>query len=276
MDKTKNNNTSAISMPSSAMTDLKIAQINLLHCKKASYTYCHDFKVEHTDVSLIQEPWIRGNKIHGFGKLHNRLFYCRTGGKPRAAIHVSPNVNAMILNQFTDLDLVTVRIYRKSEHGGDFIVVSAYMPYDSPLPPPGVAFKRIVDFCSSNINKRGEDLIQFLVTIDLMVINKGKKPTFVNSVRKEILDVTLASCGLSEMIHSWRVTDEETFPDHKLIKFSLRGHFPQKQPYRNPRKTNWELFRKLLKRNLNKLVFQDRYFSAEEEEKAQEGLEPGW
>lgn len=80
MDNARNDVTGATKKGSgSVLTDLKFAQMNLLHCKKTTATFCCDLKVNQTDVSLIQEPWVRGSKICGFGQLHNRLFYCRTG-----------------------------------------------------------------------------------------------------------------------------------------------------------------------------------------------------
>src|ERR1700744_3165222 len=117
------------------MSDLKFAQINLHRSIKATATFCRGLRMEQTDVCLLQEPLVRDNVINGFGVLKNRLFYHRTGGRPRAAIYVSPNVNAMILNQFSDEDLVAVRVCRKDSEGGDFIVASVYMPYDSQLQP---------------------------------------------------------------------------------------------------------------------------------------------
>lgn len=75
--------------------------------------------MEQTD---IQEPWIRGNKIHGFGQLHNRLLYCKTGVAPRAAIYVSPDVKAMMLNQFTTDDVATMRV--SGSH--DFMALSLF------------------------------------------------------------------------------------------------------------------------------------------------------
>lgn len=226
----------------SISTDLKFAQINLRHCKKATYTHCRSIRVDRTDITLIQEPWTRGKKIHGFGRLHDRLMYCKNGNRPRAAIYAAQNVNSLLLNQFTSDDLVTMRVCRSKADGGDFIVVSAYLPYDSITPPPGPGLEMIVDFCekectpliigtdsnshhiiwnSSNINLRGEQLVQFLMKSNLMVMNSGRKPTFVNTNREECLDITLASSEISELIHSWKVTDLETFSDHRLIKFSL-------------------------------------------------------
>lgn len=285
MDHKKDKNKSAARVKSNMVSiDLKIAQINLQHCIKATHNYCRDLKMMHTDISLIQEPWIRGSRVHGFGQLHNRLFYNRSGGRPRAAIHVSQNHNAMILNQFSTDDLVVVRICRNSLEGGDFIVASAYLPFDSPNPPPGQSFEKLVDFCSSNAlelligtdsnshhtvwgssdtNKRGEELLQFLAASDLLILNRGRKPTYVNAIREEILDISLATRDISERVRGWRVTDEDTFSDHKLIRFSLEGYAPQRNPYRNPRKTNWSLYREVLHDSLIGLDNPSRYDSAE-------------
>lgn len=126
-------------------SDLKVAQINLLHCKKATHAYCKDLKAEQTDLTFIHEPWTRNNKINGFGQLHQRVFYCKTGCRPRAALYVSPRLNAIMLTQYSDSDLVSVRICRNSDAGGDFVVTSAYLPYDSPVPGPSM--EKIVEFC---------------------------------------------------------------------------------------------------------------------------------
>lgn len=137
------------------------------------------------------------------------------------------------------------------------MVVSAYLPYDSEAPPP---LERIVELCerekiplligtdsnshhviwsSSNTNLRGEQLVQFMMSKELVVVNSGR-----------------------------RVSDEETFSDHKLIKFRLRGIFPNREPYRNSRKTNWNLYRAWLKSKLDIMTHQEKYLSIEDLEKA--------
>lgn len=136
-----------VKQSNATLADLEIAQINLLHCKKATYTHCRGIKVEQTDISLIQETWIRGNKIHGFGQLHDHLLYYKKGRAPRAAIYAAPNVKAMLLNQFTNEDVVTMGVCRSEGEGGDFIVVSAYLRYDSIVPPPGPFLEKIVAHC---------------------------------------------------------------------------------------------------------------------------------
>lgn len=275
------------------VTDLNFAQINLHHCIKATDNFCRGLKMEHTSVSLILEPWVHGKKVRGFGQLHDRLFYYKMGNRPRAAIHVSSDVEALPLHQFMDDDVSVVRVCRKISDGGDFVVASVYMPYDSDGSPPGPSFVRLVDYCKSqrvplvtgadsnahhvvwgsrNTNVRGESLLQYLVSTDLMIMNRGRKPTFVIKSRSESIDITLATSDIADLIHSWRVTDEETFSDHKLIKFSLRGTFPQRQPYRNPRKTNWGLYKETLRDKLNELEYSERYLTASDLDRVNDGV----
>lgn len=120
-----NNGMNSTNQPALVISDINVAQINLHHCKKATANFCWDIvNMHNTDISLVQEPWTRGNTIHGFGQLKKRLFYNRAGKRLRAAIHVSPNIDAMLLNQFTDDDLVAVRICRNPTEGGDFVIVA--------------------------------------------------------------------------------------------------------------------------------------------------------
>lgn len=290
----KNKNVSAGHYePDNVLSDYDFAQINLLHCKKATQNYCDDLMQKQTNISLIQEPWIRGNKVHGFGQLHNRLFYNRAGVRPRAAIHVSPDTQAMLMNQFTSDDLVTVRVCRNYSEGGDFLVVSVYLPYDSKEPPPGPHLSKVVEFGKENkipviigadanshhtiwgskdVNPRGEELVSFLLNSDLMVLNRGNKPTFVNAIRQECIDLTLVSSDITELVHSWRVTEEITFSDHRLIRFSMKGHFPARKPYRNPRKTEWNRYRTLLEDKLRSIGHKERYETSEELDKANDDL----
>ena len=105
-----------------------------------------------------------------------------------------------------------------------------------------------------------------------MVVNSGRKPTFVNKNRRQCIDVPIASCELSKQIHSWKAADEAMFSDHRLINFSLRGVFPKIESYRNSRRTTWNLYRASLKSKLDSLDHQDIYLSVEDLEKANREL----
>lgn len=68
---------------------------------------------------------------------------------------------------------------------------------------------------STDINRRGEKLVEYIATTNLEVLNKGNKPTFVVKNRKEVIDVTFASQCITEKVYNWHVSDEETLSDHK-------------------------------------------------------------
>jgi hypothetical protein len=94
-----------------------------------------------------------------------------------------------------------------------------------------------------------EALMEFFSSSNLEILDSGNQPTFRNSVREEVLDVTLGSCGLLAKITDWEVSKEPSLSDHRHILFTLRGSIPAPL-IRNPRGTNWGSFRKDLGRGL--------------------------
>ncbi|WP_443057104.1 hypothetical protein, partial [Streptomyces sp. IBSBF 2390] len=80
---------------------------------------------------------------------------------------------------------------------------------------------------SKGTNNRGELLFDYINSSDLLVCNQGTTPTFIfpstNEFTgwEEVLDVTLCSSSLNVPILNWRVSDEDTFSDHRYILFEL-------------------------------------------------------
>ena len=141
-------------------------------------------------------------------------------------------------------DLTTVVIYFRSKEGIErkVVVCSAYFPSDAKEAPPPQEVKDLIGDCeavgldlvigcdanshhvvwgSSNCNNRGETLLEILGTTKLGILNVGCKPTFKNSVREEVIDISLASGGVASRIGSWRVSDEISISDHHQIIFEL-------------------------------------------------------
>ncbi|WP_333765304.1 hypothetical protein, partial [Streptomyces sp. IBSBF 2390] len=71
---------------------------------------------------------------------------------------------------------------------------------------------------------------------------------FGNGARKEVLDVTVCSKELSDHIKGWKVWNEDSFSDHRYIRFSVDLRVELRQPNRNPRKTDWESFKEEMMR----------------------------
>jgi len=60
-----------------------------------------------------------------------------------------------------------------------------------------------------------------------------------------MIDITLGSFGLLEIITNWEVYFEPSLSGHRHILFTLLGSVPV-SPIRNPRGSNWGSFRQSL------------------------------
>ena len=208
---------------------------------------------EKSTISLCQEP------NHNKGKITNITNGLKVvtgfGKKPRACIVLHPGIEYFQLNQFSNNDMVAITI--KSKTSRTIVIASVYMPYDSPDPPPSVLTRELISFCtrkgwslilgsdvnshntawgSSDCNPRGDNLLEYIMTTDLQICNRGNAPTFSNIIRSEVIDITLVSTGLADNIENWQVSHRETFSDHNLIEFELNfDHTQRPTSYRQIR-----------------------------------------
>jgi hypothetical protein len=102
---------------------------------------------------------------------------------------------------------------------------------------------------STNCNGRGEALVVFLNSSNLQIFNRGNESTFCNSVRQEVIDITVGSYELMDSIVDWEVSLEPSLSDHRHILFTLQGSVPVLLT-RNPRGTKWDSFREDLRERL--------------------------
>ena len=73
----------------------------------------------------------------------------------------------------------------------------------------------------------------------LGILNVGCKPKFKNSVREDVLDMSLASGSVTSKVRSWRVSDEISMSDNRHTTFELTDVKPEIKLWRNLRKTDW-------------------------------------
>ncbi|XP_018374252.1 PREDICTED: uncharacterized protein LOC108768350 [Trachymyrmex cornetzi] len=115
---------------------------------------------------------------------------------------------------------MTVEVTTGSAGGtGKLIICFAYFPYGEKVPPPELI--KLVDFCQKEELPLLKKLLEYLVTTDLEVLNKGNKPTFYAAETSEVLDLTLCSCGSVRKVTDWKVSDEPSLSNHRLITFRL-------------------------------------------------------
>jgi len=104
---------------------------------------------------------------------------------------------------------------------------------------------------SSNCNNRGEALVLFLNSPNMEILNRGNEFTFCSGPRQEVIDITLGSFGLLEIITGWEVYLESSLSDHRHLLFNLRGPVSLSL-IRNSKGTNWGSFQEGLTEKLER------------------------
>lgn len=74
----------------------------------------------------------------------------------------------------------------------------------------------------NHTDMRGQKMTEWLSANNLIVVNQGETPTFVNRNYGSILDLTISTENLRPRITNWKVLDDESLSDHKYIMFELQ------------------------------------------------------
>ena len=217
-------------MPTQHRDTLRVCQINL-HKLPRCNTEISDWTMAlDNSIALCQEPGYHKGRVKNL----NSNLKCFTGvnknseTKPRACIILnSEKILALKLNQFCNADQTAISIHDPITNT-KLVIASTYMPGDSVDSPPPQITQDLIEFCqsknfnlllgadanshnlmwgSTNDNRRGEDLLEYIITTNLEIVNRGSTPTFVNAIRSEVLDITLASLQLIDRISNWAVAD---------------------------------------------------------------------
>ncbi|XP_039763802.1 uncharacterized protein LOC120636403 isoform X3 [Pararge aegeria] len=101
---------------------------------------------------------------------------------------------------------------------------------------------------STNTNKKGELLIEFIASNNLEIMNIGNVNTFVTKSRQEVLDITLATEDIFHYVKEWRVDQDDSFSDHRRIIFHI-DCIVEKALFRNARKTDWGKFASIVSKH---------------------------
>ena len=243
-------------------SSIEVWQINLHRSRTAVLNLSKEIEKLEALIVLMQEPWTVGSRICGRppgGEFHSGT---TPGSRPRACIYTR-GVEVWRLDHFCSRDMATIRIETKREPQGYLIVSSVYMAAESTAPP--AELRGLVQYCqearlpllvgtdcnshhpawgSTDMNPRGQSLMEFIAEYGLDWLNRGNVPTFVTANRKEVLDITLVNSWARSLGEDWRVDQRPSFSDHRYIRFTLAEASMKERKYRPVRKTNWTTFRR--------------------------------
>lgn len=247
---------------------LKLRQVNLHHSRAASAALLMSLEEDKVDVALIQEPWIGGDgRVKGLGMRSYNLFHSKKEGKIRTAILAKKTLNTFFEPLYSTKDLTVIQCTSNTKNNKNSLLLAAsYMAHEEDVPPTEVvelasqatrrkaglvigsdtnAHNRI--WGSRATNKRGELLLSFIQSTNLLIANKGSEPTFVSPNGESIIDLTLTD---RVEVKRWKLSDKASLSDHRYIDFEISFSSPPVcKPFRNPRRTDWNKFRDNLSTN---------------------------
>lgn len=267
------------------MTDsIRILQANLQHCVGATAIILNRFCNENIDIVLVQEPWVNKG-VKGLNHKSGKTICDHSIDNPRAAILLSNSIKFTPMNHFISKDLVAILIHTPGEKE-ETVIASAYFPGDDTEEPPPAMIQKLISFCqkqhlqfvigcdanahhsswgSTDNNKRGESLFNYLSSNDICVLNEGREPTYSFNGREEVLDISFCSPETFPLIKNWHVSKEISLSDHRHIIFDVSLASNPTAQKRNPRKTDWDLFSNIIRVEMDNLPtrFVDSYETEE-------------
>jgi len=239
---------------------IEVWQINQHRARAAALSFHKEVESQKALIALVQEPWTVGSRV--CGRIPGSILHTGESaqGRPRACVYTR-GVDAWRLAKYCNRDMSTIRINMDTGSPSDLILSSVYMAAEQPAPP--AKLRELVDHCqknrlplivgtdcnshhtawgSSDVNERGQSLIEFTAEQGLRWLNIGNVATFVTAVREEVLDITLINSWAEGLTDEWRVDTRPSFSDHRYIRFRVAKATLCQRMYRPVRKTDWRKF----------------------------------
>lgn len=139
--------------------------------------------------------------------------------------------------------------------------INIYMSHDSRDWPPQEEVKRLVihvkdrrletslgvqyklpswGMVSTDINSRGESLLDFIMGTEMHILNRGTEPTFLDSIRLEVTYINICTQGVMNLVIDCSVSSEPLWSDHrKIINFALHQIQIREKWGHNTRQIDW-------------------------------------
>ena len=231
---------------------MKIRQINCNKCRQSNYDLCHLISKDFSTIYLVQEPYLYKGRIPGLPKGFESFGVKNS----RAQIVAHSSMPVMYCHELSSSDY-TVVIYENE--GVKILLASIYLDitYRTVNSP---SFTKICDFLtdvkmqgilgldsnahsvlwgSNKSNDRGEQMEEIISQYSLRVLNVGSKPTWKRGNSNSIIDITLGTENVQNIVTNWKVRNENYSSDHFMIEFLVKCRV-QTPP--TIKKTDWNSF----------------------------------
>lgn len=184
-------------MTSGVKDHLHLIQINLNHSPHATDLFTLKFHGENFDIGMLQEPYCIKRRVRNVNRC-NVLFKTNCNSPPRAALVFRRGIKFTPLTQFITKDLVAALVDTKDFRGmsNKYVICSSYHDGNKNAIPAD--YERLVQYCNETdtqliygcdsnshhelwgskvTDTRGQELIESIIMENLIICNKGSKPT---------------------------------------------------------------------------------------------------
>lgn len=203
--------------------------------------------------------------------------------RPRACLVFAEDVHYTPLSDYISQDLVAAIVELHSDgYQLKQVVCSGYHASSREDPVVPALLTKLIRFCkeeryqliygcdanahnqlwgSKGVDRRGEELVDFITEHELEITNTGNVPTYfvtrnVNNrieVWSDVIDLTLVTNFINQRITDWWVSTDTSCSDHRYIEFSIKADSPKLHKYRNPKHTDWEKYSNLVRKRIGKV-----------------------
>ena len=222
-------------MPSTTKEKIEVTQLNMQKARHAQIELLNKLnKSKNSFMILTQEPYCYKATLALLPQNAKTIPNDRTG-HPRASITASSRLQMAEISELKHRDLAAGLV---TLEGKKTVIISVYL--DITQDPVPDYLTKAINYCKqkrfsiligmdsnahSDIwgfrnNKRGNELVDYIVQEGLEIHNKGKEYTYECSTGKSIIDITL-SWNLKTGLTNWKVHKEFNHSDHNTIKFKL-------------------------------------------------------
>lgn len=217
---------------------IKCYQINLQHSRTAMDNLMELIEKEGIDVAFIQEPYIVYNRMVGIPNRY-RVFTSSVGKRRTATVVTNNHIDALLVQEATDKDSVVVELIILDNL--KFYTVNMYMDITENIDNGIQKISHTLQLANRSsilitmdsnsrsrtwydklTNKRGKTLEEFIISNQLIILNKGSEmKTFQRSRGSSNIDLTISNHRLLTKIKEWKISEEESCSDHKIIQFCI-------------------------------------------------------
>ena len=186
---------------------------------------------------FIQEPYIIHSRVVGITKRY-RTFTSTIGRSRTATVITNNQIDALLIREATDKDTVVIEITLENLK---FYMVNMYLDITEKLDKTIEQINDILQLANTRgllitmdsnsrsrtwhdklTNGRGKRLEELLISKQLFIMNEDSEMTTFQSTRgSSYIDLTISNYKLLKEVQEWKIIEEESCSDHKIIQFYI-------------------------------------------------------